>query len=139
MAIDWVTIAATFGAAIAGSWFGATATNRQTKSNIQMEENRWLRERCFEFIEASDDFLNISFRKEVVPLPERDRLTKRLVNLASFVAPESRGELVDKVYEIRNIHINKSCSIKFHEFESYIESLQEKVREKLNNLRIQNV
>ena len=137
MAIDWVTIAATFGAAIAGSWFGARATNKQTSINVRLERDRWIKERCFEFLEASDEFVNVSFRREALALHDRDRLTRRLLTLASIVIPAKQVMLSETVNDVRKIHVGKVCSRSYTDVEKYFDELQgevKKIIEKLVNI-----
>lgn len=134
MNIDWVTIAATFGAAIAGSWSGARATNQQTSINVRLERDRWMKERYFEFLETSDEFVNVSFRKEALGLHDRDRLTRKLLTLASIVMPENQNQISQMVYEVRNLHVGKKCELQFSDVEKYFDELQVVVKTHISEL-----
>lgn len=121
--IDWVTIAATFGAAIAGSWAGARATQRQTRASIRMEKERWYKECCFEFLEAADSFAHAAFNAEAMPARERDRLGRRLLSLAFFAVPEQLDSLQRMVQAVRHFHQGQPCAVTPAELETYFDDL----------------
>jgi hypothetical protein len=132
MAVDWVTIAATFGAAIAGSWFGARATNKQTSINVKLDRDRWLKERRFEFVQTADEFVSFSFRKDTMPLHDRDRLSRKLLTLASIVVPSQLAELTALVQEVRNLHIGAPCNTQFAYVDKFFSDIQAQVKEQIN-------
>ena len=134
MNIDWITIVATFGAAIAGSWFGSRATHAQTRVNIQLERNRWLRERCFEFLEVTDEFINVSFRKDALELHQRDRLHRKLNTLATIALPNQQNEIGNKVQEVRKLHVGQKCSLQFSDVEQFFGEIQKRVRATIKQL-----
>jgi hypothetical protein len=100
MEIDLINVASTFGAAIAGSWFGARATNKQTLANIKLEEAKWRKERSFELLDQIDEFVNYSFRVNTLTLPERDRLSRKLLTLAAIVIQQEAKVVSTWISEI---------------------------------------
>lgn len=103
MEIDVINIAATFGAAIAGSWFGARATNAQTKTTVQLAKNQWKRERAFELIGALDEYLSHSFRKEL-DAASRDQLSRKALALTSLVVPDELDRFQADIKSVKEWH-----------------------------------
>jgi hypothetical protein len=132
MAVDWMTIAATFGAAIAGSWFGARATNKQTSINVKLDRDRWLKERSFEFVEIADEFVSYSFRKNTMEIHDRDRLSRKLLTLASIVVPNKSNDLAALVKEVRKFHVGLTYNTTFTQVDKFFSEIQEQVKKQIN-------
>jgi hypothetical protein len=127
MSIDWINIVSTFGAAIAGSWFGARATHHQTKMNLAHAQAQWKRERAFELIGVVDEYVNYSFRKDTLSLPDRDNLSRKLHALCSIVLPEDAARVRQNFSSVRKLHIGQECKTTFPETEKLFSELRDKL------------
>jgi hypothetical protein len=135
MNIDWLnvlsTLVATFVGGLAGSWFASRATHRQTQLNLQASEFQWQKERAFELIDVVDEFVNYAWRKETLTLPERDRLTRRLLVLSAIVLPEYVSEIRSQTQEVRKYHINKEHNTTFPAVEKYFNGIRQTLLKKI--------
>ena len=111
-----VTVTSTFGAALAGSWFGAKATNKQTAANFELEKKRFYQSAAFEFLSCLDEYRSISYRKDDgIKIQDRDKICHRMITLISIVLPEKAMELKSIVWDIRKIHVGGKARLNFDE------------------------
>ena len=127
-----VTVISTFGAALAGSWFGARATNKQTEANFALEKKRLMQVAGFDFLSCLDEYRAISYRKDIeIKIQDRDKLAHKLITLISVVLPEKKEELKSVVWEVRKIHVGGKCKYDFDEVDNnYFEIWRNAVLEK---------
>jgi hypothetical protein len=134
MDIDFVTIGATFAAAIGGSWFGANATNKQTKDTIALEKELWFKQRSLELLTTIDEFLNYSYRREALELHERDHLSRKLITLMDIVLSEKSNEVNKHISDVRNWILNKPCNnINFYKTKNFFDPIKKVILK--NNFR----
>lgn len=136
MDFDWLSIVSTFGAAIAGSWFGARATNNQTKKNLDLAKNQWRRERAFEFIDVLDKYLTHSFRREL-DNTQRDIISRKMIALTTLLTPSHLKELKNNVRIVREWNdlnknkkegeVSKKNGASYDETKKIIEAIKEDV------------